>query len=101
MIFDDKLYTHITINFLNKSLFFESYKSICSIDCEFGSEFIFDNCNNDTMYNISTYKSTILKFIEETPIKQKIKDMSFYGTYIELLTELVDIFKDYIYNCFG
>lgn len=98
MIFDDKLYTHITIKFLSKSLFFPSYKSICSIDCELDDKFILDSCNNETIYNISDYKSKIINFIEDTSIKQKIQIMKHNGTYIELLTELVDIFNDYVYN---
>jgi hypothetical protein len=98
MIFDDKLYTHITIKFLSKSLFFPSYKSICSIDCELDDKFMLDSCNNETKYNISDYKSKITNFIEDPTMKQKIKKMSSTGTYIELLTELVGIFDNYVYS---
>jgi len=94
MMFEDKLYTHITITNLNKSLFFCSNNSICFIDCNFEAS----KYDPDTIINIGQHINTIINLISDfNPKKNKIRLME-KDTHINLLKTLISIFDDYIYN---
>ena len=69
MIYRDILFTSIEIN--ENIIFFESHETICFIDCEIQER---REINTDYIINFTKYKNYLLPLIEESYIKESIKE---------------------------